>query len=491
MTDEQFAAWLSDPQALRTTLIEVAPLVDGVATPMYLATVGYTTGAGDVPANTPYLGICGVGIRYTEELSLTGDASLSAGDIEIYNYDATRDGWLAYVWKNTPIKAWIGDLRWPSRADFRMIFNGVSGGLDSRSREVLNLKIRDKLQRLNAPATEHKLGGTTQNKDEIVPLVFGEVHNISPLLTDPTQLEYQVHDGQVERIIEVRDNGLPVLITATLGTGKFKLNQSPAGTVTASVQGDKPSTTYTNTIAGTIQRLVTGFGKASDRFTVDEIDAANFAAFEAAHPQPIGLPIGDRTNVLVACQELAGSVGAQMVPSPLGQLRLLQVQLPPPGTPIDITPSMMVEKTLKIVQTPDVVAAVKLGFCKNWTPQEGLQTSMPAEHKDLFATEWLTETAVDSAVQATYKLTADPVQEDTLLLRRVDAAAEAARRLGLWKMQRFVFEFEGLPPCLPIALGAAVRLWNARFGLGAGKVGMVISRDPDWTTGRVTMRVLV
>lgn len=489
MNDADFNAWLNDPTARRTVLVELAPLVGGAATPMYLATFGYTTGPADAPANTAYLGICSNGVRYTEALSLSGEASLSSGDIEIYNYGGERDAWLTYVWKNTPVKAWIGDVRWP-RSDFRMIFNGVSAGLGSRSRDVLNLKVRDKLQRLNAPVTEHKLGGTTPNKDEIVPLVFGEVHNLTPLLVDPTQLEYQVHDGAVEDIFEVRDNGLPVAITKDNTTGKFKLNQSPAGTITASVQGDKPAT-YTNTIAGIIQRLVTGFGKTPDRFTAGEIDAANFAAFDTAHPQPVGLPITDRTNVLVACQQLAASLGAQLAPSALGQLRLLQIQLPPTGTPTDITPAMMVEKTLRPAEMPDVVAAVKLGFCKNWTVQEGLLTALPAAHKDQFATEWLTETAVDAGVQATYKLTADPQQKDTLLLRRTDAAPEATRQLNLWKAQRTVFEFEGLQSCLGIELGAAVRLWSTRFNLSAGVVGMVISRDIDWKTCRVTMQVLV
>jgi hypothetical protein len=490
MTDAEFAAWLTDPSARPTTLIEVAPLIAGVATPLYLATVGYTTGAADTPANTPYLGVCGTGIKPTEALSLDGSAALTVGDIEVHNYGGVRDTWLGYVWTNTPVAAWVGDVRW-ARADFRMVFNGLVANLDSKSREVLNIKIRDKLVRLNAAATEHKLGGTTSNKDEIIPLVFGEAFNITPLLTDPTTLEYQVHDGPIERIIEVRDNGLPVdAISVNLATGKFTLSQSSAGGVTASVQGDKPST-YANTIAATIQRLATGFGKSADRFTLAEIDTANFTAFDAAHPQPIGLPITDRTNVLAACQQLAASVGAQLLPSPTGQLRLYQISLPPAGTPTDILPSMMVEKSLKIAQRPDVVAAVKLGFCKNWTVQKDLQTALPAAHKDLMATEWRTETATDATVQATYKLTADPQQQDTLLLRRSDAAAEAARQRDLWKVQRTVYEFEALAPCLTLQLGDPVRLFNSRFNLGAGAVGIVLSRAPDWKTRRVTLQVLV
>jgi len=487
MTEAQYLAWLNDQYARPVVLIEVAPLIGGVPTTLYLATVGYTTGAGDSPANTPYLGICANGIQYSEGLSLTGEASLSVGDIELHNYGGARDAWLTYVWAGTRVKAWLGDVSW-TRADFRQVFDGVVANIDSKSRETLNLKVRDKLARLNAAATEHKLGGDSTNKDAIIPLAFGEVPNISPLLIEPTTLTYQVHDGAVESIFEVRDNGLPVEITAAPGAGTFRLNQAPAGAITATIEGDK-APTYNRTVASVIRRLVTGFGKSTDRFTADEIDAANFAAFDAAHPQPVGLFIGDRTNVLAACQQLAGSLGAQLAPSATGQLRLLQIALPPAAT-IDVTPAMMTEKSLRIVQRPDVVAAVKLGFCRNWTPQDNLQTALPAEHRDLFATEWLTETAVDAAVQALYHREVDPVQKDTALLRRVDAGVEAKRQLELWNEQRTVYEFEGLAPCLPLQLGDGVKLYNSRFGL-AGAPGVVIARTPNLKNRRVVLQVLV
>lgn len=490
MNDAQYSAWLNDQYTRPVVLIEVTPLINGVPTTLYLATVGYTTGAADSPANTPYLGICANGIQYDEGLSLTGDASLSVGDVEVHNFGGVRDEWLGYVWAGAPVKAWLGDISWP-RADFRQEFAGIIANIDSKSRETLNLKVRDNLARLNAAATEHKLGGDTTNKDDIIPLAFGEVHNVSPLLIEPTTLTYQVNDGPVESIYEVRDNGLPVSITANPGAGTFRLNQSPAGTITATVEGDK-APTYNRTIATLIRRLVTGFGKATDRFTADEIDAANFTAFDAAHPQPVGLWIGDRTNVLAACQQLAGSVGAQVVPTATGQLRLVQIALPPAAT-VDVTPAMMSgepDKKLKIVQRPDVVAAVKLGFCRNWTVQENLQTSLPPEHRDLFATEWLSATAVDQTAQALYHLSGDPAQKDTLLLKRADAEAEATRQRDLWKVQRTVYEFEGLAPCLPLRLGDGVKLYDSRFGLN-GVPGIVISRSPSLKNRRVVLQVLV
>jgi hypothetical protein len=489
MTDDQFVAWLKHPAALRVVLIEAVAQVAGVETTLYLATRPYNTAPDDVPANTHYRPIAQVGVLFTEQLSLDGDGALSAGDVEIDNVTGERDAWTSYVWTNRPVKAWIGDARW-ARADFRMIFNGIVADIAPRGADKLALRLRDKLQRLNTPITEAKLGGATQNADALLPVAFGEVHNVSPLLVDPATLTYQVHAGPVEGIFEVRDNGVPVSVSVDNATGTFKLNQASVGAITASVQGDKPGT-YASTVAQLVQRLATGYGKASDRFTAADLDAANLAAFDAAHPQPVGLYAPDRTNILTACQDLAGSVGAQVVMSRLGQLRLIQVALPAPGPAFVVKPQHIVEGTLAPTARTDVVGAVKLGFDKNWTVQEGLVTNIPEEHKALFATEWLTSTQSDAAVLATYRLDAEPVQLDTMLLRRVDADAEGGRRLGLWKAPRTIYEFEGLPELLQLELGQAVTLQHPRYGMRDGVGGMVISLAPDWSTGRVKVGVLV
>ncbi len=490
MTDADYLAWLKDPSAIRVTLIEVAVNVGGSEITRYLSTRPYVTGSADTPANQFYLPAAVTGVQFTEQLSLTGDASLSAGDIQIHNLNGERDSWLLDIWDNRQVQAFIGDIRW-ARADFRMIFNGIVATVEAPSRDVLALKIRDKLQQLNTPMIETKLGGTTPNKDSILPLTFGEVHNISALFTNPTTLEYQVHSGAVEDIFEVRDNGLPVSITKTNSTGKFVLNQQSAGAVTVSVQGDKGGGTYRNTISALIQRIVTGYGKASQRFTSGDLDATNLAAFESAHTQPVGAYFSDRTNVLVACQLLAGSVGAQMVMSRLGLLRLMQINLPAGGTPVVIDSTQMVERSLTVSQRPEVTAALKLGFNRNYTVQADLVTTIPQQHKDLFAQEWLTSATTDSTVATNYKLDTEPTQIDTALQRRTDADAEGARRLAIWKVARTAYKFEGTADLLfLLELGTTVTLYNRRYNLQAGVTGMVISLAPDWDTGRVIVEVL-
>jgi hypothetical protein len=492
-----YAAWLKDQGAIRIVLVEVGVKSGGLETTRYLSTGDYRTGVADTPANQIYDPIVTTGIQFTEQLDIDGQGTLSAGDIEILNYNGERDSWLDDIWDNHTLKAWLGDPRW-ERADFQMIFNGVVNTIGSKSRDVLNLSLRDKLQRLNTPITDAVVGGTGTNKDDTICLTFGECANVTPKLTNSGTLEYQIHDGPVEGIFDVRDNGRKVTVTANNTTGRFTLNRQSFGAITASVQGDKNVTlpldgtsTYKNTISKLIQRIVTGYGKTTDRFASTDLDSSNLAAFETAHPEAVGIYADGRTNVLVLIQQLANSVGAQVVMSRLGLLRLIQLNVPGTGTPIVVDGSQIVERTLVVADRPLVKASIKLGFDRNWTVQQGLLTDIPEAHKSMFATEWRTATATSSTTQTDYKLNASPPQIDTYLCTRTATEAEAARRLDLWKVPRTVFEFEGTSDLLSLELGNAITLFNRRFNLSAGKTGIVISLTPNWLNGRVKVGVLV
>lgn len=489
MPDSEYLAWLQSPSAIRCLLVEVAVSVSGVETVRYLSTLNYITDSAATPPNTAYMAVIGGGVTISEKLSIDGSASLSFGDIEIDNTEGVRDSWLDDVWTNRSVNVFCGDVRW-QRSQFRQVFSGTLAGISSRDRNTLNLALRDKLQRLNTPMSEAKLGGTTDNKDLLQPLCFGECHNIEPLLVDPATLTYQVHSGPIERIIEVRDNGVPVSATIDLGLGTFTLTAQPAGMITCSVQGDKFGGVYRNTVGALVQRICTGYGKVSDRFGDSDIDDSNFAEFESGHSQPVGIYIQDRTNVLEVCAELASSLGAQLVMSRVGKLRLLKVSLPT-GTPDTATPEHMDMQSLHVADRPAVQASVKIGYCKNWTVQTELQTGIPEAHKNLFALEWLTSTAVDTAVASLHRLSAEPVQIDTLLLVEADADAEAARRLTLWSTQRNVYGYSGTPSQMLTELGTAKTLTHQRYGLASGGLGQVVGIDRDWLSYRTQFEVLI
>lgn len=483
MTDLEFQDWLKSG-GRQVILVEVSTSV-----PKYLSTVPYSTLPTDTPSNRLYLPIIQGGVAFSESLSLSGGASLSYGDIEINNQDGIYDTWLDEIWDNKKIRVLVGDVSW-NYSDFRILLDGVVSKLQSQSISTLNITVRDKLQRLNTSVTETVLGGTTPNKDRLRPIVLGEVHNIEPLLVDPANHEYQCHNGTVERLIEVRADGVP-RTTTTSGVvypGSFRLTAAPVGTITASVQGGSP---YTNTVAGIVQVLATSYGTPSERFSSSDLDTVQLAAFNTANPQPVGIYLSERANVLQVCQDVANSVGAQLSMTRQGKLRLLKIDLPATGTPTVIKMSDYEAGSFSLSERTDVVSGIRLGYCKNWTVQTNIDSGIPSEHKDLYAQEWLTRYDRDSTVANNYKLYGEIPQTDTYLLKGSDAQAEATRRLSLWKVQRNVFKFTGYANLLTLELGQTVTIFNDRFGLSEGKTGQVIGLSSDWINRRVEVEVIV
>ena len=482
MTDEEFFGWLATTgPAYRCVLVEAVAQIAGVETTLRMSTMGYTDNA----LAQRYPALLSGRIEFTESLSLDGSPSANFGDIRIINVAGERDHWLGYVWSNRPVRVYIGDSRWP-REDFRLFLDGVTDDLTEADENYLSIKLRDKLQRLNAPVTEDKIGGTGPNKDQLAPVLLGECFNVSPQLVDPATHEYQFGRNGCEALIEARDSGVPVTVSATPATGRFKHTQSPttSGLMTCSAQGERPGGVYINTVASLIRHLVTAYGTPSLRFTAADIDQANFDAFNAANPQPVGVYLRDRANVNAVCQELAASVGAQMVVSRLGKLQLVKVELPAPGTAVRIRPADIEVDSFSLEFRPPVLASVKVGYCRNWSLQPDLQTGIPAEHKALYAEQWRTALARDSAVATRYQIHEEPEVTGTNLLRGADAEAEAQRRLALRRVPRSIFRFVGLPALFNLRLGQRVTLTHPRYGLSAGADGMVMSLKfnlEDWS----------
>jgi hypothetical protein len=486
VSDADFQAWCEDDDAIVNIIFEVRPLIGGVSTLLRWSTLGYTTPWIVDPVF--YEPGFSLDVTPTEAISLKGGASIAAGNLEIENLDRSREYLKQYEWTNRPFVALVGDWRW-GPADYRTIMVGQTAKLTPKDERTLALHLRDSTERLNAPLTEHKLGGDGPNQDALYPLAFGECSNVTGLVTD--LLTRSFHDGPMEAIKVVRSNALAVEFTAneTVGTCELTVDNQGAA-ITASIQGDKFGGVYRNTIAALIQRIVTGYGKEGDRFTDEDIDLANFAAFEAAHQQKVGLWVPERMNVLDACDALASSVDARLCPSIDGKLRLIQIAIPAPGPSITILPHHIVGP-LRFVEHIDAVAAVKLGFAKSWTVQTGLQTDISGEVRQLFETEWLTDTEVYRDRQALLKLEGDPAQRNTMLLRRFDAHAEVLRLLALWGPGRDIYEFTGLPALMQIRVGQGGNIFNEDFGMEDGKQLQVLSVARAWQTRRVTVRILV
>lgn len=641
--------WLKTPDHNTVILVEAIDVPTSGET-LYLSNKPFITSASDTPPNKAFIPSIIGGISFNESLSLTGGINISYGDVELDNTDGTKDSWFHYVWTNKAINVYIGDITWPY-TDFRLIFSGIIADISSRNASSINIILADKLQRLNNPISEELLPTANTTNDVLIPITFGEVFNITPVVVDNVinTLEYQVHNGRIEDIIEVRDNGIPVSFTKNLVEGTFTLNQSPYGQITCSVQGyaneqnlitfsevfqslawnktgvtvlqdaitapdsnltaDKltaslsdsfikrnitpvkkgatytfsiwikadsitpisiilgstdgtitqtsstispdltwrkfsvthtmsstttgafvqiggsntfstgevvyvwgaqlekssvateyvntgisPAIPYYNDIANIINEIVTKYGPENSRLTSYDIDLSNFGVFSSNHTEPVGVYIKSSENILTICNQLANSIGAQLTVSSTGLLRLIRLTIPGEGLPHTITSNDIEENSINISDKPDVRAATKLGYCRNWTTQQGsIAAGIPSQNINLFETEWLYTTVVDNTVKAEYKLTTEPKEELTLLITKDDAEAEAIRRNELWSEPRFIYTIKAYAHLLSVELGDQVTLIDDnRFGLeNPGKQGVVVNISRNWLSGRITLGILI
>lgn len=533
-------AWLEDPTSIRGILVEIGVLditgllgTAGAEATVYLSNIGYMSS----DASISYLPYLTGSISTTESLSIDNTLSMSFGDIEISNPNGELDTWLdstKFVWANRPIQVYYGDPRWSltnlaaihdtTNGGFEKVFDGIVFDIDSSSREVLNIKVRDKLQRLNEPISSSTLGtygvwgGGQTNQDSIKPLVFGEVFNLTPMLIDPSTLEYQVNDGNTELILEIRDNGAPIYTdasiytaggtrpnnaTITLSTGKFKLTNSTTGTITASVQGIKNSIdldvgtgslvpgVYSNNIANIISLITTQYGPSVTRLAPGDLDLDNFYNFSITNTRTIGTAITDRANILSICQDVLSSAYAQLYFNRKGLLQILQLGLPTADATVYINDSNILHHSLSISSKTEVVAATKVGYCRNYSVQNTLAASLPTLHNSLFTNEWNSETVVDSAIQTKYKVDTTPVQKDTCLITQSGASSLATRLNNYFKVPKTVYKFTGTASLLSLKLGQRVNLTHNRFGLSAGVLGQVISLSPNWKSSTVEVEVII
>ena len=487
----QFLSWLTT-DARRCLLAEVSVNVAGVETVRYLSTTGFVSSATDTPANTVYVPRLVGGFSFDQELDVTGvGGGVSYGELQIDNTDGALDTWVKDVWAKRTIKLLLGDPAW-SRAQFETVFEGTVEDIEPSGRGQLALRLRDLLVLLDTPVTTDTVGGTGANADTAFPVALGECFNIEPLLVSQTGLAtYRVNLGAVEQIVEVRDNGYPVSVIRDEAAGTFTLQYQRWGQITCDVQGAKVGTAYENDVGGLIYRVATEIGTGT-KLTPSQFDTAALVAFRAACPQPVGLYTDGRTSRLEVVQQLAASVGATVMTTKEGLVRVVRLGF---GTPVRaVGPKDMIDGSFEPIGRPDVVGKIRLAGLLNWTPQnkDTLAADLEANQITALSERSTSKDAYDNDVLDKYKQTDAQDQEiETLLVVESDLQAEAARRLALWKTPRTVFRFVGYLDLMDIELGDTITITHPRLGLSSGAPGIVTRVETDFFAGRIGLEVFV
>ncbi|MDO1582434.1 hypothetical protein [Rhizobium oryzicola] len=495
----------------------------------YVSTCGYVTGPADTPANTVYAAAIADAGTYSSSFfgtgRTTGKAEVGYGDIILANADGALDDWLSLAFDGRPIT--IRRIASPQAAfsSAVTVFTGTVQSLDSSSaRTTLRLRIYDRRLVLDKPLQTNRYGGTTTSggmntadgnddlKDRLKPLVFGKAFNVPATPANAYDLIYQVHDGAVSSIIAY-DGGVALEAGADFATiaalraatiqpgtfatakalGLFRLGWSPAFDVTADVvEGAATADRYPAAIA---KRIMARMG-----LSAADYGAASFAALDAAAPIECGIYLDSETNALDAIDKVMSSVGASIVPDALGVFQAGRIAVP--GAPVmTITEHDVLNDggdqgggSFGVIANPDMDGAVVawrviLKYRQIYQTQDrsALAGKISDATRAYLAKQWREATA-DNAGIKTVHLLADEMTAETAIAAQADAEAEAARRLGLYGVTRFVLSVDvRISDAVLATLGASV---NAVLPLGLfrnGRAMLVIGRVEERSKERVTL----
>lgn len=236
---------------------------------------------------------------------------------------------------------YYGDLAWPL-SDFRYLGSGLVSEV-SRSGNVWDFALAASTSRLDKPVLT----------DENSVVSLGYCMGMQPILTDANTLTYRIHTSAYD-YVTVMDRGV-ALSTVTQNTtmGTFKLATMPAGKVHCDVLVNA-----TMQLQQAINALATMAGY---------LLAPTYIGLSAAQlAYMVGMPIYAGTTYREAMEFLAGSVGAYVVDSPDGGLRV--VRLSTATIAATLTADEIIDGSVSQVGVLPALDYIALGWAKQWSP---------------------------------------------------------------------------------------------------------------------------
>lgn len=485
ITDVDYKAWLARDGEIRCVLVEIDCYSAGSAITRYLSNTHFDSRPSDSPANQGYEDILIAVPRFKSSIgeALGGITTISIGEIDIDNAGGERDTWLNDAWDGRGVRMYLGSPAW-AKADFRQIMNGVSIDISAKDTSTLTLKIADKQQLLNGPIQKNLIGTGTANSQKPIPLAYGEVYNCEPLLVDSSTRKYQVHDGRIEAITTVYDNGKSIAFTADLTTGTFTLSVAPTGRVTADIKGCKLGGAYITKVGDIVQRILT----TRSPLTGADLDSASFTALNALCTQTVGIYIGDRQNTLDVLDKLLKSVGGYYGFTRAGLFRVGRLDAPSGSPVIEIGSDDVEEFGFTVTSRTLPIATYRLGYKRNWTIQaDGLDSTVAPARKAELSDAFQVVTAINSV--SNFLTALSPDVEDSLLIVQSEAQTEATRRATLRSQLRYRYSLRCFTAPAQIELGQMIRLTHPRYGFTTGALALVVGIDESPTADAVTLEL--
>ena len=474
-----FSKWIKTPGADRCYLVEFQVRQGGELVTLRRSTHPYRTAASDIPSFTPYpdtiLSVGSWGRELTE--LFTGFSTTARSSIEFYLDDELVALLESANVGGLPVTIRCGDAAWPL-AEFGVVITATAETLTATSFDTAQLTLRDSAELLRRQL-QSTLISAGPNAGQPVPICLGRVFNISPVLINEATKTYQLHDGAIQAITAVRENGVAIPFTANLATGTFALTNNAKGRVTADVDGAKVAGTWLENAQQMITYLVGRFGIAVPN---------GLAALPAYQ---LGIYItGDKTLAAVL-DDISASVGAAWYYSRTGQLQWLffnGATAPEASLEADDIEDNSLWPRRRIAPAK----SVKLGYRRNWTPQADGLAGTVRETTPALATLYEQSESVQTATNIGWSVDypdATDVSVSTLIVSLADASVEAVRRAAWSSVPRTVFEFSAFAAPFNLDLGQTVTIEYPRY-FADGSPAVITRLRDDLLTDTCVLEVI-
>jgi len=486
---------LTDITARRVYAVELMPYdpaTDATVT-LYGATSGFTTSATDTPAHTFFEPVINNALTYSRSMfepnKIGGRSMPDPGVIEIINVGGF-DEWLGYIYDGRAATVKVG-YDGDDYTDFETLFTGVCGEIEYQ-RNLIRIPIFDKQDRLDKLIQENHYAGTGGNEgDEDLegkpkPVLMGECLNVTAIYVDRTSYVFQVHDGAINAIDAVYDQGklltLTTDYTVDLSNGRFTLTAAPAGVVTADVKGSATGAAYVSSVADIVERIVKDYGG----FVSGELDTVSFADLNTANSAKIGFYTATtERNILDVLDEVCLSIGAFYTVTRTGKFRVARFEAPAGAADKSFEETDLILNQMVRDSGGAITWRQRVQYGIAWTVQyaDNLDPAATDAHKSFIAEPYRVASVEDTDIKEDgvgksgfiNAVDLEPLQ--TLLVEEADAATEAARLLTLYRTRRDRFLAPVKTSAFDTELGDVVEITHSRFGLSGSKKFTVVGMD--------------
>lgn len=465
---------LNDRNAEKILLIEI----DGTH---FLADTAYVSDPADTPSNQPYSPVIEQGgiPRYRRSIDdLWGGRSMASwGEVVLADSVVNGVDLATTNIRGKEIKGYItGRRELVALADRLQIIKGVVGAKSVNADGGMSFEVIDdqaKFQATEFPPNKYDsateaAGFPVANHGLSKPVCLGRCRNVPATLVDAGSWVYQVSDpaaGPISAISAVYDNGVVVSTSSIdLVNGKFTLTSSPAGVITADVDGVKDGATWLSTTTQIVDWLARTYGGMSAL----DIDINGLPS------GVVGIYLNTQNKLDEVITSLLRGCLAWWQFTPTGELRARQISAPVGGGRLFDEKEHLSD--LVFNEDDELVWSVPLLYQRNWQIVEPA-LSVAANQATWLRSEGYESRVEDSNILSTYDYASTSARLETYFDVKADAEAVGAVALTMFGVPRYRATVD-LPIVAPV-----IELGNSEQLIDAGGFDddyLVIGLTEEW-----------